>query len=251
MGEPPPLQQQCSTPPSNGPPPDDHQNQPQEEELQQDEDVSSSSPASFYSTSEPRLQEEETRMHASADAPAADDDPADRQQQHQHEINPPPYWSSTTTTTTTRHARSSSYHSLAHAGGPIQLEDHSEDQHEQSQGCWARSATVDDYTVVSGSSGIGAYVVWHCTVRTLKGGDMNIRKRYVCMECNIALSLFLSVIVGIFVSQYNQSMFSITSQYHVKHTLSNPPDLKPPSLSPPQSSLPSPINKPHNKKLTR
>ncbi|KAM0712447.1 hypothetical protein Q7P37_011543 [Cladosporium fusiforme] len=159
MGDPPPHQQQCSTtesPPPNGPPAADN--------------TSSPSPAS-----EP--QQQEARMHASAAAnasaaaaaAAASADAEDRQQ-----TNAPAFWS------TTRHARSASYHSLSHAGGPgpIQLEDHSEDQHEQSQGCWARSVTVDDYTVVSGTSGIGAYVVWHCTVRTLKGGDMNIRKRY-------------------------------------------------------------------------
>lgn len=169
MGEPPPLQQhpshqqqQCSTPPPNGPPPND-----------QHHADTLPPPAPFSPASE--LQEE-ARMHASADAAAASaDDAADRQQQ---QTNAPAFWS------TTRHARSASYHSLANVAcsGPIQLEDHSEDQHEQSQGCWARSVTVDDYTVVSGTSGIGAYVVWHCTVRTLKGGDMNIRKRYVVFK---------------------------------------------------------------------
>jgi hypothetical protein len=103
-------------------------------------------------------------------------DSADAVTRHQMrgdgDTSAPAFWS-------TRHARSASYHSLAHTTGhgPIQLEDHSEDQHEQSQACWARSVTVDDYTVVSGTSGIGAYVVWHCTVSTLEGGDMNIRKR--------------------------------------------------------------------------
>lgn len=105
---------------------------------------------------------------AAADAVAAPVD-ADRP------TDAPIFWS-------TRHGRSASNHSITRAGaGPIQLEDHSEEQHEQSQGCWARSVTVDDYTVVSGTSGIGAYVVWHCTVSTLKGGDMNIRKRYVSL----------------------------------------------------------------------
>lgn len=175
MREPPPLQQQCSTPPPNGPPPNDQHAHVQQEE---DEDTSSPSAASPASP-EPQ----KARMHASADASAAPADAADVQQQQQ--TNAPAFWS-----TTTRHARSASYHSLAaHAAGggqgPIQLEDHSEDQHEQSQGCWARSVTVDDYTVVSGTSGIGAYVVWHCTVRTLKGGDMNIRKR--CVLCFLFL----------------------------------------------------------------
>lgn len=127
-------------------------------------------------------QQQRPHMHpAAAEDPAADaaatttttpTHAADREPEDQA---PPVFWS-------TRHARSASYHSLnpQHRGpGPIQLEDHTEDQHEQSQGCWARAVTVDDYTVVSGTSGIGAYVVWHCTVKTLKGGDMNIRKRYV------------------------------------------------------------------------
>lgn len=147
MREPhPPPQQQCSAPPpKNGP----------------EEDSSRpSSPASHH---------RQPHMHtpaAAADAVAAPVD-ADRP------TDAPIFWS-------TRHGRSASYHSITRAGpGPIQLEDHSEEQHEQSQGCWARSVTVDDYTVVSGTSGIGAYVVWHCTVSTLKGGDMNIRKRYV------------------------------------------------------------------------
>lgn len=49
----------------------------------------------------------------------------------------------------------------------------------QAQSCWAESASVDEYVVVSGVTGVGAYVVWHCTVKTLKGGDLEIRKRYV------------------------------------------------------------------------
>lgn len=86
----------------------------------------------------------------------------------------PPFW--------TRHDRSISsvsYHSVLQSRPPpIQLEDHSEEQHELSQGCWAQSVTVDDYTIISGPSGIGAYVVWLCTVTTLKGGQMTINKRY-------------------------------------------------------------------------
>ncbi|KAF2482260.1 Phox homologous domain-containing protein, partial [Neohortaea acidophila] len=47
------------------------------------------------------------------------------------------------------------------------------------QGCWAKSAAVDDYVLVSGATlGVGAYVVWHCTIQTLKGGNLVIRKRY-------------------------------------------------------------------------
>ncbi|GAB7332557.1 hypothetical protein MBLNU13_g04337t2 [Cladosporium sp. NU13] len=144
MGEPlPPPQQQCAAPlPAR----------PEEEALHLDH----STPAST---------DRQPPMQTSADAAAASTH-ADRQ------TEPPAFWN-------TRHSRTASYHSISHLGpGTIQLVDHSEEQHEQSQGCWARSVTVDDYTVVSGSSGLGAYVVWSLTVSTLKGGDMSIRKRY-------------------------------------------------------------------------
>jgi hypothetical protein len=82
-------------------------------------------------------------MQTSADAVAASTD-ADRH------TEAPAFWS------TRSHGRTTSYSSISHLGpGPIQLEDHSEEQNEQSQGCWARSVTVDDFTVVSGTSGIG------------------------------------------------------------------------------------------------
>jgi hypothetical protein len=148
MGEPlPPPQQQCAAPLPN---------RPEEEALHLDH----SSPASSTPDQPP--------MQTSADAAAASTH-ADRQTDV-----PPLFWS------TRQHSRSTSYHSISHLSpGTIQLEDHSEEQHEQSQGCWARSVTVDDYTVVSGPSGIGSFVTWHLTVSTLKGGDMSIRKRYV------------------------------------------------------------------------
>jgi len=87
----------------------------------------------------------------------------------------PPYWAA-------RHGRSTSsasYQSLAEPRpAPIILEDHSDEQNEQSQGCWARCVTVGDYTIISGATGIGAYVVWHIRVHTLKGGCLTLRKRY-------------------------------------------------------------------------
>lgn len=90
-----------------------------------------------------------------------------------HVTDAPPYWS--------RHGRtvsSASYHSIGqHRPTPILLEDHSEESHELSQGCWAKSASIDEYVLVSGPTGIGAYIVWHCTVQTLKGGDVVVRKR--------------------------------------------------------------------------
>lgn len=92
-------------------------------------------------------------------------------------ITTPPYWHSET-----RHGRSisnASYQSLGYQRpSAILLEDHSEETNVLSQSCWAKSATIDEYVLVSGPTGIGAYVVWHCTVETLKGGDMTIRKRY-------------------------------------------------------------------------
>lgn len=90
-----------------------------------------------------------------------------------HVTEIPPFWSPTS-----RHGRSVSYQSIGHnRPRPILLEDHSEEDNELSQSCWAQSATIDEYVLVTGPTGIGAYVVWHCTVKTLKGGDMTIRKR--------------------------------------------------------------------------
>ena len=87
----------------------------------------------------------------------------------------PPYWYA-------QHGRTVSNVSYQSIGNqrpiPILLEDHSAESNVFTQSCWAKSATIDEYVLVSGPTGIGAYVVWHCTVETLKGGDMTIRKRY-------------------------------------------------------------------------
>ena len=157
MGEPlPPPQQQCAAPLPNG---------PEEEALRLD-----------HPAIDPIRQ---PPMQTSANAAAASTH-ADRQTDV-----PPLFWS------TRQHSRSTSYHSISHLSpGTIQLEDHSEEQHEQSQGCWARSVTVDDYTVVSGPSGIGSFVTWHLTVSTLKGGDMSIRKRYVLGSAIVLLRYY-------------------------------------------------------------
>lgn len=84
----------------------------------------------------------------------------------------PPYWR--------QHQRADSTASLDNLRPPpITLEDHTEVPSEQSSALWAKSVTIHDYTIVSGSrTGIGAYVVWNCTVETLDGGPMIIRKRY-------------------------------------------------------------------------
>jgi hypothetical protein len=51
---------------------------------------------------------------------------------------------------------------------PIQLEDHTDAGSEQCKALWAKSVTVDDYVIVSGTApGVGSYVVWNCTVETL------------------------------------------------------------------------------------
>lgn len=78
----------------------------------------------------------------------------------------PPYW---------RHQRALSRASLAssvdthQSSKPaITLEDHTADPNATTtRGLWARSVTIDDHVVVSGKTGIGAYVVWMCNVQTL------------------------------------------------------------------------------------
>lgn len=72
----------------------------------------------------------------------------------------PPYWS---------HHRNASRTSQISLDEPaITLEDHTEDPNsETSRGLWAKSVTVDDYAVVQGKTGVGAYVVWSCRIQTL------------------------------------------------------------------------------------
>ncbi|KAJ4319473.1 hypothetical protein N0V94_003897 [Neodidymelliopsis sp. IMI 364377] len=90
----------------------------------------------------------------------------------------PPYWQ--------RHERNASRMSsyASDAGARIVLEDHTDEGSEQCKVLWAKHVTIDDYVVVSGTApGLGAYspgqyVVWNCTVETLDGGPMKIRKRY-------------------------------------------------------------------------
>ncbi|KAL4957844.1 hypothetical protein BDW69DRAFT_191343 [Aspergillus filifer] len=84
----------------------------------------------------------------------------------------PPYWS--------HHRNASRTSQYSVDGGPaITLEDHTEDPNsETSRGLWAKSVTVDDHVVVQGKTGIGAYVVWNCKIRTLEGGTITVRMRY-------------------------------------------------------------------------
>jgi hypothetical protein len=77
----------------------------------------------------------------------------------------PPYW---------RHQRNFSRASLASADTArsskpaITLEDHTTDPDSATtRGLWAKSVTIDEHVVVSGRTGVGAYVVWLCNVQTL------------------------------------------------------------------------------------
>lgn len=76
---------------------------------------------------------------------------------------PPPYW---------QHQRCDSESSRRTSSrAPIALEDHTEEPSDRSGGLWARGVRIDDYVVVSGSrTGVGAYVVYNCTVETLDVG---------------------------------------------------------------------------------
>jgi len=74
---------------------------------------------------------------------------------------------------------------------PIRLEDHSEDGSEQCKALWAKQVSIDDYVVVSGNApGIGAYVVWNCTVQTLNvcivryGFLFRMLPFLLCRRCN-------------------------------------------------------------------
>ncbi|EFR02159.1 PX domain-containing protein [Nannizzia gypsea CBS 118893] len=96
----------------------------------------------------------------------------------------PPYW---------RHSRNishASHTSLDRSSGLITLEDHSEDPScDTSKGLWAKNVTIDDYAIVKGQSGIGAYVVWICNIQTLEGASMVVRMRYsqfVDLRCKLA-----------------------------------------------------------------
>lgn len=77
----------------------------------------------------------------------------------------PPYWQG--------HQRSVSTQSFTSIENgsrprPILLEDHTDEGTEQCKALWAKHVTIDDYVIVSGTApGLGAYVVWNCTVETL------------------------------------------------------------------------------------
>lgn len=80
----------------------------------------------------------------------------------------PPYWQRSRALS---RASQTSLDGLA--GNPaITLEDHTEDPDSAtSRGLWAKSVKIEDYVVVQGRSGVGAYVVWNCKIETLDVGD--------------------------------------------------------------------------------
>ena len=75
----------------------------------------------------------------------------------------PPYWS---------HRRYESYCSIENTKPPpIVLEDHTEEEFEQSGSVWARSVSIDDYVLVTGTvPNVGNFVVWNCKIDTLDVG---------------------------------------------------------------------------------
>ncbi|KAL3494076.1 Phox homologous domain-containing protein [Aspergillus germanicus] len=130
-------------------------------------------PPAFSSASD-----HDTLPAASHSTPSTSSSPASSQSpNHSPKRRPvsgivPPYWS---------HQRNASRASqISVDGGPaITLEDHTEDPNcETSRGLWAKSVTIDDHVVVEGKTGIGAYVVWNCRIRTLEGGIITVRMRY-------------------------------------------------------------------------
>lgn len=83
----------------------------------------------------------------------------------------PPWWQ--------RHERNISTTSQTSLRNTITLEDHTADPNsETSRGLWARSVSIDDYCVVQGM-GVGAYVVWNCTIQTL---DVCFRLPAACLS---------------------------------------------------------------------
>ena len=103
----------------------------------------------------------------------------------------PPYWHAIHRTTSTASEVSIS------AANPlrpsrINLEDHTDENHEVGRACWARQVSIDEYVVVGGGAIAGAYVVWNCTVETLKGGCFVLRKRSVLLLVPFSPSLSFS-----------------------------------------------------------
>jgi hypothetical protein len=60
--------------------------------------------------------------------------------------------------------------------GAITLQDNTDGEDSKNNACWARSVEIDDFVVVNGNrTGIGSFVVWNITVKTLR----------VCFRCQL------------------------------------------------------------------
>lgn len=81
-------------------------------------------------------------------------------------MNIPPYW---------QYQRGTSQASVRSAlPAPITLEDHTSEPSEQTKALWAKSVHIDDYVVVAGTrAGVGAYVVYNCTIEMLDVGILS------------------------------------------------------------------------------
>lgn len=76
----------------------------------------------------------------------------------------PPYWQTILRSDSSLSSNPSAT-SQKRMSGTIRLEDHTEENAEQYKAVWARSVTIDDFTVVGPA--VGSYVVWNCTIETL------------------------------------------------------------------------------------
>lgn len=88
----------------------------------------------------------------------------------------PPYWQN--------HRRFESYSSISHLRPtPISLHDNTEVCPGESSPLWAKTVSIDDYVLISGSiPSVGDYIVWNCHIEMLHGGSMMLRKRYTDFE---------------------------------------------------------------------
>jgi hypothetical protein len=97
----------------------------------------------------------------------------------------PPYWQ--------QHVRHGSYYSTDGRPTPIGLEDHTDEASESCRVLWAKGVTIDDHVVVSGTApGLGAYVVWNCTVETL---DVSLEPHVDVHEGGLCSQWFAGVAV--------------------------------------------------------
>ena len=111
--------------------------------------------------------------NGSALSRSQDNDPAQKPDENGPPLSPP-YWqrgNSTLSILSSSRPKDLTSSKKNRLSGPIRLFDNSEEEtSDQARACWAKSARIDDYVIVSGSvskAGLGSYVVWNCTVETL------------------------------------------------------------------------------------